>query len=86
MTFQCTLSAFWERPVDGGQEVCIGQVKVARGRRDVGVAHQALDDVDVLASAHEARGVAVTPTVGEVPTTPAEVAASATRYCFGGSR
>jgi hypothetical protein len=78
------VSAFWERPVDGGQEVCIGQVKVARGRRDVGVTHQSLDDVDVLAAAHEARGVAVTPTVGVAPTTPAEVAASATWYCFAG--
>ena len=43
-------------------------MKAARGRRDVGVAHQALDDMDVLASALEARGVAVAPSVGEVPT------------------
>ena len=36
--------------------------------RDVGVAHQALDDVDVLAPAHEARGVGLTPPVCKVPT------------------
>ena len=36
--------------------------------RDVGMAHQALNDVDVLAPAHEARGVGVTPTVWVVPT------------------
>src|ERR1039458_1568194 len=34
----------------------------------VGVAHQSLDDVDVLAPAHEARGIAVAPPVSKVPT------------------
>jgi hypothetical protein len=36
--------------------------------RDVGVAHESLDDVDILASAHEARGIAVTPPVSKVST------------------
>ena len=32
------------------------------------MAHETLDDVDVLAPAHEARGIAVTPPVSKVPT------------------
>jgi hypothetical protein len=35
--------------------------------RDVGMAHQTLDDADVFCPAHEARGIAVTPPVGKVP-------------------
>ena len=31
--------------------------------RDAGMTHEALDDVDIHAPAHEARGVAVTPPV-----------------------
>jgi hypothetical protein len=44
-------------------------MQVSRGRRNVGVAHEALDDIDVLALANEARRIAVTPPVGKVPTT-----------------
>ena len=39
-SYQRTLLAFWERPVDGGEEVGILEMQVSR-RRDVGVAHQA---------------------------------------------
>jgi hypothetical protein len=60
-------SALWERPVDGGEEIGVLEMQVSRGRRDAGMAHQALDDVDVLAPAHKARGIALTPAVGEVP-------------------
>jgi len=42
-------------------------MQVARGHRNVGMAHQALHDVDVLTPTHEARGITVTPTVGKVP-------------------
>ena len=61
-------SAFREGPVDSLEEIRVREMQVPRGRRDVGMAHQALDDVDVLSPAHEARGVGVAPPVGEVPT------------------
>jgi hypothetical protein len=35
---------------------------------DVAMAHQSLDDVDVLSPAHEARGVVVPPPLSKVPT------------------
>jgi hypothetical protein len=41
-------------------------VQVARGRGDVGVAHQTLDDVDVFASSAESRGLGMTSVVGEL--------------------
>jgi hypothetical protein len=34
-------------------------MQVARSRRDVGMAHQPLDDVDVLVPPYEARGIGV---------------------------
>ena len=62
------LSTWRERPVEGRKEVRVGEMQVPRGRGDVGMAHQTLDDVDLLAPAHEARGVGVTPAVWVVPT------------------
>jgi hypothetical protein len=41
-------------------------VQVARGRRDVRLAHQTVDGVDDFFPAHESRGMAVTPPVGKV--------------------
>ena len=38
-------------------------MQVPRGRGDVRVTYQSLDNVDVLAPAHEGSGVGVTPTV-----------------------
>ncbi len=68
LNVQCqVLSVFWERPVDGFEEVRVRQVQVPRGRRDVGMAHEALDDVYVLTPTHEARGVGVPPAVWVVP-------------------
>ncbi len=67
-TYQRALSAFRESPVDSIDEVRVREMQVPTCGRDVGMAHQALDDVDVHAPAHEARGVGVTPPVGEVPT------------------
>ncbi len=61
-------SVFWERPRDGGKEVSVRQVQIPRGRSDVGMAQQALDDVDVHAPAHEARVIGVTPPMSKVPT------------------
>ena len=43
-------------------------MQVSRGRRDVGVAHQSPDDVNVLAPAHEGSGIGLAPAVGMVPT------------------
>ena len=63
-----TLSALGERPVNSLEEVGVREVQVPRGRGDVGMAHQALNDVDVLSPAHEARRIGMTPAVGVVPT------------------
>ena len=68
-----------ERLVHGVGEVGVGEVQVPGGRGDVGVAEEALDDVDVHAAAQEAGGVGVAPAVGEVaPETPAPVPAALT--------
>ena len=61
-------SAFWESPINSGKEVSVREMQVSRGGRDVGVAHQALDDVEVLSPADEARRIAVTPAVSKVLT------------------
>jgi hypothetical protein len=60
--------ALREGPVNGGEKIGILEIQVSRRRRDVGMAHQALDDADVLAPAHQARGIAVAPSVREMPT------------------
>jgi hypothetical protein len=60
-TYQRALSARGKRPVDGGEEVRVREVQVPACGHDVGMAHQALDDVDVLATADEARRIAVAP-------------------------
>ncbi len=73
------VSALWERQIYGGEEIGVRQVQVPG---HVGVAHQALHDVDVLAAAHEARGVGMPPAVWWCRlATPAEVPASRTRLC-----
>ena len=51
-----------------GAEGGVRQALVARGGGDVEVAHQTLDDVDVLTSLDEARGIGVAPAVREVLT------------------
>ena len=60
-------SAFWKSPIDGGKQIGVREVQVSRGRGDVGMAHKALHYMDVLATADEARRIAVTPAVSEVP-------------------
>ena len=52
-------SAFRKRPVEGGEKIGGYKMQVARSRRDVGMAHQPLDDVDVLVPPYEARGIGV---------------------------
>ena len=56
-----------KRLIDGGEQVGVGEVQIPGRRRDVGVSHQTLDDVDVHAAPDEARGVGVPPAVREVP-------------------
>ena len=63
-----------ERLVHGVGEVGVGEVQIQSGRGDVGVAEQALNDVDVRAPAQLARGVGVPPAVREMaPADPAPV-------------
>jgi len=54
--------------IDGVEEIRVRQVKAALCRRDVGMAHETLDDADVLSPTHQACGIAVAPLVGKVPT------------------
>jgi hypothetical protein len=56
------------RPGRRLEKIGVNQVQVPRGRRDVGMSHQTLDDMDVLAPAHEARGIGMPASMRKVPT------------------